>query len=244
MWFRAASILSFDGFLLICTVEIMRNLSASIKTYLGLILALVLVRLLFLFLPANINLPPQSGQVNWLFIIVFGLLGFLGLKLSRSVGFSDMWESEISNKQRFLIPALIGLAIGLLTVIEDVVNPSIKTFSSLFIRFSLFIYGAIVVEMFLRLFLLSFLIWVMSFIFKGGRGISTAFWIAAVLVSLFEPLLLFANEGVVGVVGVIVVFRLFVANLIAAYLFRRSGFVAPLVMRFFDYLVWHIIWQG
>ena len=222
----------------------MKNLSASTKTYFGLISALILVRLFFLFLPADINLPPQSGQVNWLFIIVFGLLGFLGLKLSRSVGFPEMWESEISNKQRFLIPAVVGLAIGFITVIEDVVNPSAKNFSPLFVRLPLFIYGAIVVEIFLRLFLLSFLVWVLSFIFKGQRGKSTAFWIAAVFVSLFEPLLFFADEGVVGVVGIIVVFRLFAANLIAAYLFKRSGFIAPFVMRFFDYLVWHIIWQG
>jgi hypothetical protein len=218
--------------------------SESYKIYFGLILTLVLVRLLFLFLPATVNLPPQSGQVNWLFIIVFGLLGFLGLKLSRSVGFPEMQESEISNQQRFLIPALIGLAIGLITVIEDVVNPSAKIVSPLFVRFPLFIYGAIAVEIFLRLFLLSFIVWVLSFIFKGQRSISTAFWIAAVFVSLFESLLFFADAGVVGVGGIIVVFRLFAANLIAAYLFRKSGFIAPLVMRFFDYFIWHIIWQG
>ncbi|GAJ13005.1 unnamed protein product, partial [marine sediment metagenome] len=35
-------------------------------------------------------------------------MGFLGLKLSSKLGFADIWDLRVSNKQRFLIPALVG----------------------------------------------------------------------------------------------------------------------------------------
>ena len=37
---------------------------------------------------------------------------------------------------------------------------------------------------------------------------------------------------------------LFIANVVSAYLSRKYGFPAPLVMRFSFYLVWHIIYGG
>ncbi len=222
----------------------MKSLFTSTKIYLGLVAILILVRVLFLAFPATVALPPQAGQVNWLFIIVIGLLGIIGLNLSRKVGFPEMWESSISNKQRLLIPAFIGSAFGLITIVEYLFHPSERTLFPLFVVAPLFIYGAIVVEVFLRLFLLSFLVWVSSFVFKGQKGRVIVFWIIAALVALFEPVLFLADEGSVGVTGFVVMLRLFVANLIAAFLFRRYGFTAPLTMRFCDYLLWHIIWQG
>ena len=37
---------------------------------------------------------------------------------------------------------------------------------------------------------------------------------------------------------------LFIANVVSAYLYRRYGFLAPVVMRLSFYLVWHIIYGG
>ena len=42
----------------------------------------------------------------------------------------------------------------------------------------------------------------------------------------------------------ILVGPLFIANVVAAYIFRKYGFLAPLVMRLSFYLIWHIIYGG
>ena len=111
----------------------MKSLTISTQLYLGLVAILILVRVLFLALPATVALPPQAGQVNWLLIIVIGLLGSIGLNLSQKVGFPDMRESSISNKQRLVLPALIGSAFGLITIVEYLFHPSERTLFPLFV---------------------------------------------------------------------------------------------------------------
>jgi len=34
-------------------------------------------------------------------LILYGSLGFLGLRLSQKLGFPDLWDSRVSNKERF-----------------------------------------------------------------------------------------------------------------------------------------------
>jgi hypothetical protein len=76
------------------------------------------------FLPTQ-ELPaskPVLALVNTcIMLILYGGLGFLGLKLSQKLGFPVLWDSKISNKQRFLIPALIEVSIGIFFILADAI---------------------------------------------------------------------------------------------------------------------------
>jgi hypothetical protein len=97
----------------------MRNPSTSIKIYLGLVLFLIGVKSFFLLAPVKFPLSDQAGAFSWLTILTIAALGFIGLVLSKRTGFPDIWDARISNRQRFLIPAIIGVVYGVITVLEE-----------------------------------------------------------------------------------------------------------------------------
>jgi hypothetical protein len=109
----------------------MKKLSTSIKIYITLILILTILSAVSIFLPESQGMLPTQelpaskivlALANAGIILVFyGGLGFLGLKLARKIGFSDIWDSEISNRQRFLIPAIVGIGTGILIIIGDAI---------------------------------------------------------------------------------------------------------------------------
>ncbi len=111
----------------------MKELSLSIKIYICLIITLAILAAGNIFLPQGSFLPTLPGQelpapkpvlalVNaGIMLILYGGLGFLGLKLSQKLGFPDLWDEKISNKQRFLIPALIGMGIGMFFILADMI---------------------------------------------------------------------------------------------------------------------------
>lgn len=85
--------------------------SLSTKIYILLIITLAILSAFNVFLSQNYFLPvspeqlPASKSVLALanaaiMLILYGGLGFLGLKLSRKLGFADIWDPKVSNKQR------------------------------------------------------------------------------------------------------------------------------------------------
>lgn len=38
-------------------------------------------------------------------LVLYGGLGFIGLKLSQKLEIADIWDDRVSTKQRFLLPA-------------------------------------------------------------------------------------------------------------------------------------------
>jgi hypothetical protein len=225
----------------------MRDLSRSTKTYLALVLFLVAVKILFLAFPAKFPWADQEGAFSWLTITTVSFLGFIGLMLSRRAGFPNLWDAAVSNRQRFLIPALVGVVYGVVTVLYDLRNPApvhLELPSSL----PFYAYGATLLEILLRLFAVTFLVWLISNVILRGRWQTQVFWLAAVIAALYEPLPYLTNtfnaRGILAALGVLVTAPLFAGNLVAAYLFRKYGFLAALTMRLSFYLVWHIIYGG
>jgi hypothetical protein len=53
--------------------------------------------------------------------VLYGLLGYLGLILWRNLGFPEIWAESVTDRQRFLIPALVGGALGLVPIVSDLV---------------------------------------------------------------------------------------------------------------------------
>jgi hypothetical protein len=232
----------------------MKNQSTSIKIYLGLVLFLIGVKLFFLLAPVKFPLSDQAGAFSWLTILTIAALGFIGLVLSKRTGFPDIWDTRISNRQRFLIPAIIGVVYGVITVLVELIGARSHPFqltSDFNVKFPLSIpfyaYGAIFLEILLRLFAIPFLVWLLSNVVLRHRWQTQVFWLVAVLAALYEPLPYMTDalnhSGILSALRVLAG-PLFIANLVAAYIFRKYGFIAPLVMRLSFYLIWHIIYGG
>lgn len=106
----------------------MKKVPLSLKIYIGLILTLAILAAVNVFLLQGAFYPTQELPASKpvlalanaaIMLILYGGLGFLGLKLSSKLGFVDIWDLEVSNKQRFLIPALVGGGIGIFFILAD-----------------------------------------------------------------------------------------------------------------------------
>lgn len=224
------------------------SLSTSGKVYLGLIIVLVVLRLILYVLPAEFVLAGQESMLSWPSIIVIALLGVIGMVLAPRAGFAEMWGGEVENRHRLIVPGLVGLGFGVLSVVLDMLQP---LGSEIQIKFpaSLVVYplGGILEEIVFRLFLTTGLVWLGSTVILRGRGQKPVFWVVAVAVGLLYAILQLGAyttiaEEVTLLIGVRFLVQIGVYFVVAAYLYRRYGFLAAVIMRMGDYLIWHIIW--
>ena len=228
----------------------MKKLSISTKIYIGLITFMIAVKVVFLLFPTVFPGADQEGAFYWTTILVVALMGFIGLFLSRRTGFPEIWDAGISNRQRFLIPTLIGLIYGVITILHDLPKPS-PVHLDLPLSIPFYIYGAILLETMLRLFAISLLVWLISSVLLRGRWQTQVFWFAVIVTALYEPLPFIREDFSAALpiaYGSIILKwateTLFSANVVSGWLFKKYGFLAPLVMRLSFYLVWHIIYGG
>jgi hypothetical protein len=164
-----------------------------------------------------------------------------------------VWDKEIPNRQRFLIPVLLGLGISLPFIAIDLLTHFTTILAAqhgqprenIAFPASVLIYpgGAVIVEVFYRLFLVPLLLWLVSNVALSGRWQAHVFWALALLTSLIEPLTQDMDLFQFGVGLMATVFLLdYALNLTQATLFRKYGFLAAIVMRVAFYAVWHIVY--
>jgi hypothetical protein len=226
-----------------------RRLSTSNMTYLGLVAVLVIVCAMAVFVPTGYIPSVQAAMFTWPVVIILAVLGFIGLWLTRRTGFPDLWDAYISNKQRLLIPTLLGLGTGAILVLLDLIQPVGEIHIPFPFSIPYYAYAAIASEILFRLFPIPLFVWLFSSLLLKHRWQEQIFWGVAIVLSLPEPL---AQIGVTYQMGMLdqpiltllLATVIFGANLISAYLFRKSGFLAPLAMRLSIYLVWHVIYGG
>jgi hypothetical protein len=222
--------------------------ATSIRIYLGLTAIMVVLTGLTMFLPVEVN---QGQRVTWLSVVIVALLGGVGLILTPKAGFPEMWDAHVSSRQRFWLPALIGLGFGTVAVLFDLVQPlgtqAQTKFPDSLVVFSL---AGIIEEIIIHLFLTTLLIWLVSGLVFKGRHQEPVFWIiaagGAVLYWLLQigAIMAYFPERFTIALATQVFFIIFVTITAGAYLFRRGGFLAALSLRYGFYLVWHIIWGG
>jgi hypothetical protein len=245
----------------------MKNISTSTKIYILLVLLLAASNTIQIFLPsyqslidtASLPVPlPVIALINaGIAIVFYGGLGFLGLKLAGKLGFANIWEPGINNRQRFLTPGIIGAALGVFLIVADIVFSHFNgigrlihpTFpASIFASLS----AGIGEEIMFRLFFISFWVWLISWVILRKRGQNQVFWVITVISALafamghipslmalmgytsineISPVLL--AEGIL-LNGVISIF--------AAYYMRKYGFLAAAGIHFWTDIVWHVIW--
>jgi hypothetical protein len=177
--------------------------------------------------------------------ILILLLGIPFLFLQSKVNLPDFLEDNITNKQRFQKPLLIGALFGILDVIviKGLLHPEPFTELPPFLQpfpYSIFLYfsGAFEIEIFYRLIPLTIILLLGKWV-AGGKYISIFLWTAIILTSLREPLEQLPN----GELWFIAYssFTGFLMNFFQALSFKNAGFLASLTVRLGHYLFWHIL---
>ncbi len=247
----------------------MQRISPSIRVYAVLIIILAVLGAVNTFLPQGafaVTPPDQQLPASkpilalataGILLIVYGGLGFLGLRIASGLGFPDIWDPAVSNVQRFAIPALVGAGVGVFFIIADALfqrwhslgalpHPPFPT--SLVASAT----AGIGEEVIFRLFFIPFWMWLISSVLLRGRGREATFWVVALASALAFALghlpsaMLILGFETIQQIPIALLFEIVLLNgvvsLFAAYYFRRYGFLAAVVIHFWTDIVWHVIW--
>jgi len=221
-------------------------LKDSEKIFFGLIVIGVICHILFLpFYPDSLTMI-----MNWISIPFYSILGYLGLRIfEEDAGFPDMLEEEISNRKRLLIPLILGVIFAIGAILFDMLNPYKIPRLPLPISIPYWIFVAIFDEFFWRLFLLTFLIWLISHVIKDDEKQEKIFWfvvvLEAVLYMLLQTSMFIQNVGPITPVlflQIILIGGGF--TVIACYCYRKGGFLAVMVLRLTQYMLYHVLYGG
>jgi len=206
--------------------------------------------------------PPESQTTMALvtavtMLTLYGGLGFLGLHLSQKLEIADLWDPGVSNLHRFLIPACAGVGVGAFFIIADALLNRLHAFGPLpHPPFPTSIIASATAgigeEVVFRLFFVPFWTWLILTVIARGRWQSEVFWIVAGFSALafaiaHLPSVMFALgiesiDQVPMALMVEVVLLNGVLSLLAAYYFRRYGFLAAVGVHFWTDVIWHVVW--
>lgn len=219
----------------------------------------------FLFVPAGIALgiayyvsiyppafahPSQAAALQIALLAPILFLGAAGVFLSIASRMTPDPLSGESTRGQFSSAIWSGLLLGGVVFATDHASGFSKVLAdqlkieSIHIAFpaSLYVYaaGAIAVECLYRFIPIAFLYALVARVALGGRGESAVFWALAILSSVIEPLSQAPLAGREPDLMWALFAFIFVFNLSEVALWRRYGWIAPLVARLVFYGVWHV----
>jgi hypothetical protein len=236
--------------------------SSSSFVWLILVGYLVLVKTVILPLFPPIAIEAVAAIFSWQVILIFSLLGLVGVWLADRTGFMPALDPRVSNRQRYAIPLLVGAGIGTLASLLDLAthgtqfiaeNMGVESFNTDY-PLSLFVYtsGTVIVEALFRLFPFPVLLWLISYVLLKKRWQEQTFWALAFVLSILEPLGQLTGQMTPKVMEDFGQFfvTLFLPFLLTnypmgvaqAYVFRRFGFLASFTLRMGYYIIWHIVY--
>jgi len=244
----------------------MKELSTSVRIYIGLIVILAILAATNVFLPQGAFLPVQklpapkpvfAIAVASLMLLVYGGLGLLGMTLSQKLGFADLWSTTISIKQRLLIPALIGATLGVFFVLADAIFSKFHTLGPIpHPPFPTSLVASVAAgigeEVIFRLFFISFWVWLVANVILKRKRQNQIFWIVAVasafafaLAHVPSVMFLFGLKTI-GDIPLALISEIILVNgvlsIVAAYYFKKCGFLSAVSIHFGADVVWHGIW--
>lgn len=189
--------------------------------------------------------------------VMYGLLGFLGLFLWRKLGFPEIWDVAVTNRQRFAIPAIAGAAVGICIILADSAFSPVNGIGRLMHPpFPTSIVAAISAgigeEILFRLFFISFWTWLIGKIILRGRGLNVVY----IVVSCFSAvafsaghlpsLMILMNVTDPTQFSPVLLGEIVLLNgslsLVGAYFFKKYGFLATVGVHFWADVVWHVLW--
>lgn len=239
----------------------------SIRVYILLIVILTISSVITVFLPQSDiltiqqELPASKGVVALvnalIMILLYGSLGYIGLRLSIKLGFARLWDNKVNNKERFLYPAIYGILAGFLLIIFD------KLFSLLFslkplvhppfpTSFFASLSAGIGEEIIFRLFFIPFWLWLVSIIILKDKYKETIFWIVTTFSAILfaaahlPSVMILQGAEHISDVSIYLIIEIFLLNSFisfpAAYYFRKYGILAAIGIHFWADIIWHVIY--
>ncbi len=201
--------------------------------------------------------PIMALASAFIVLLVYGGLGLLGRFLSLKLGYPDLLDPTVTHRIRFFLPALVGMVIGIVFIIFDLLFAMLPGMGPLpHPPFPTSVVASIVAgigeELIFRLFFISFWVWLISFVLLKKRHQSTVFWIVAVVSALafaaghFPSVMILVNAKSIADLPSALIVEIFLLNglvsLPAAYYLRRAGFLAAVSVHFWTDAVWHVVW--
>ena len=240
-------------------------MTTSTKIYVGLLVAFVALLVASVFFPAFSALAPPDNELSQTDLVllnvgsglgVYGGLGYLGYRVSLRLGFADIWDPAVTQRERFVIPMVVGLLVGCLLVLGDWVFASMHGLGPLpHPAFPLSLLATATAgigeELIFRLFFIPCWMWLISRPFRG-QHLDVIFWVVAALSAIaFSAAHLPAAPLILGVESIsdiptAMMVEIFLLNsavaLPAAYYLRKSGLLAAVGVHFWNNMVWHVIY--
>jgi len=243
--------------------------SASTRTFFLLVILLAILSAANLLMPQG-NLVSTTSSQGYpaslpvmmlasfaIVLVLYGVLGFLGLKLSQKLGIPNLFSPEVSNRHRFVLPAMAGVLVGLFLILMDFVfsrflsvnrlpHPPFPT--SLLATIS----AGIGEEILFRLFFISIWTWLISYILLRRKGLVPVYWVISTLSALvfsaghFPSLMIMLGAKNLSQFSPALIVEVFLLNsvlsLVAAYHYKKSGYLAAASVHFWADVVWHVVW--
>lgn len=236
----------------------------SVVIYFAMVILLSVSAFIFVQFPtddllAGFEAPaskPVLGLINALvMLVIYGGLGLLGLFLSDKNGFPELWNDDVKKRLPHL--SLLGCAVGFVIILADVISnrflgqpklshPSFP--SSIFASVN----AGIGEEIIFRLFFISFWFWLCSKIVKSDKGRNILFGVIAALSALAfaaghfpAVMLLYGYSAITDIPAALMAVIIGLNGLIgivAAYCFRKYGFLAAVLIHFWCDIPWHVIY--
>jgi hypothetical protein len=245
----------------------MKRLSTSLKIYLLLVLILAISNAFQVYFQVYQGTIPAAPLPAPLFvlalanagiaIVLYGGLGLAGLRLARGLGFAAVWDENVNNRQRLLIPAVAGAGLGVFLILADLVfspyngigriqHPPFP--ASILASLS----AGIGEEIIFRLFFILLWCWLFSRIIRGEEWRNRVFWIIAAVSALtfalghLPGMMYLYGFGSISDFSPVLIFEIILLNgvisLFAAQFLRRWGFLAAAGVHFWTDIVWHVAW--
>jgi len=227
-----------------------RSPRRSSIAFLGAAILLVALKLLFDQYPGDFPVKGQTEAFTWPLVLAVILLGAGGLFAERSIGFPDAFADRARERRGIVLASLTGLAYGGLTIVMPGENPlALTEWPHVAWPWSVpfYTFGAIFLELLLRLGALCILFWVIHVLILRRRWLMPVFWAVNCIVALYEILPIALEQASRGDwlrVALTPLEPLYWTNLFEGWLLLRFGWFAPIVFRVAFYLVWHVIYGG
>lgn len=216
-------------------------------------------------LPASmVNMPstdiptPLLMAANFgLIMVVYGLLGLLGLYLAKKNSWPGVYKEGAGRKDLFYRPLFWGVISGSVIIAGSNIFGSFHNLGKLPhppfpYSISASFAAGIGEELIMRLVLMSFWAWLLNAIFRKFDRKDVTDWIAVVIAALIfgaghlaGPLYL-AGSGSLSQVPMIFIMEMLVLNgfigIVAGREMIKYGFVAAVGIHFWTDIVWHVVY--
>jgi len=236
-----------------------------------LVIYALLVLITYIFIPleqlaSGQEMPaPMTSMPRWLFgiaaaifvVILYGLLGLAGYWFSIRLTWQRIYRVDAGWRQWAAMPAIWGLAIGVLMVVADQVISrvgGVKSIPHPAFPFSIIASASAGIgeEILFRFFVMGLWAYILTRFMKSPQGTKTAFWVANIIAALgfsasHMPTAMFlfgvstpADLPIPTIIELVILNSL--VGLVAGDRYIKYGLVAAIGIHFWADILWHVLW--